>query len=162
MIPEPYRMATIPVLPSFGEPPWDPNQKHDRPFDPDLQTGEAKLKVIVIDDEALIAETVAEILNGAGLQATPVYSPVTAIKLAETVQPDVVLSDVIMPEMNGIEAGIKIREIVPHCRVILFSGQAETVDLLEKARQRGHRFDIVGKPVKPEQLISVIRSGPSS
>jgi hypothetical protein len=39
-----------------------------------------------------------------------------------------------------------------------FSGQAATVDLLEKGRLQGHHFDILAKPVKPEQLITVIRA----
>jgi CheY-like chemotaxis protein len=158
MNPEPQTLSALPLA-YCGEPKWNP-----RELDPDIHDAEPgsqakKLKVIVIDDEALIADTVVEILNHEGLDATPVSDPVEAIRLAQTIQPDVVLSDVIMPGMNGIEAGIKIREIVPDCRIILFSGQAATVDLLEKAREQGHHFDILGKPVKPEQLISVIRSG---
>jgi FixJ family two-component response regulator len=70
----------------------------------------------------------------------------------------VVLSDVIMPGLNGVETGIRLREIVPDCKIILFSGQAATVDLLEKARRQGHHFDILAKPMKPEQLITVIRA----
>ncbi len=42
------------------------------------------------------------------------------------------------------------------CRVILLSGQAATVDLLEEARGHGHSFDILAKPTKPEQLIAAI------
>jgi CheY-like chemotaxis protein len=114
-------------------------------------------RIIVIDDEVLIAETVAEILNDQGFEATPVSDGAAAIELAKTLRPDIVLSDVIMPGLNGIETGIRIREIVPDCRLILFSGQAATVDLLSKAREQGHRFDILAKPIKPEQLISVIR-----
>jgi CheY-like chemotaxis protein len=73
-------------------------------------------------------------------------------------QPDIVLSDVIMPGMNGIDTGIQIRQLVPHCRIVLFSGQAATVDLLENARQQGHVFDILAKPIKPEQLVAAIRA----
>lgn len=116
-----------------------------------------KIKVIVIDDEPVIADTVVEILNGEGFEAMAVSSGASAVELAKAFDPDVVLSDVIMPGLNGIETGIEIRRIVPDCRVILFSGQAATVDLLEKARQQGHRFDILAKPIRPEQLISVIR-----
>jgi DNA-binding NtrC family response regulator len=70
----------------------------------------------------------------------------------------VVLSDVMMPGLNGIETGIKIRQIVPGCKIILFSGQAATVNLLEAARKSGHVFDILAKPIKPDYLISIIRS----
>ena len=47
---------------------------------------------------------------------------------------DVVLTDLKMPDMNGIEAAIRIRQILPACKILLFSGQAATADLLEKAR----------------------------
>jgi CheY-like chemotaxis protein len=111
----------------------------------------------VIDDEVLIAETVAGILNAEGFETTAVSDGASAIELAVTLRPDIVLSDVIMPGINGIETGIRIREIVSDCRLVLFSGQAATVDLLAKAREGGHRFDILAKPIKPEHLISVIR-----
>jgi CheY-like chemotaxis protein len=146
-------------LPCLGETKWEPRDPNSEARDGEPGSQTKKLKVIVIDDEALIADTVAEILNHEGLDATPICDPVEAIRLAQAMQPDVVLSDVIMPGMNGIEAGIKIREVAPRCRIILFSGQAATVDLLEQARKQGHRFEIVGKPVKPEQLISMIRAG---
>ncbi|MEQ1354011.1 MAG: response regulator [Candidatus Acidiferrum sp.] len=120
--------------------------------------GEAKkAKVIVIDDEPLIAETMVEILNHEGFEAVSASDGASAIELAKTLLPDIVLSDVVMPVRNGVETGIRIREALPSCRIILFSGQAATVDLLEKARQRGHSFDVLAKPMKPEQLISVIR-----
>ena len=106
----------------------------------------------------MIADTVVEILNGEGFDAMAVSTGTSAIELAKAFDPDVVLADVIMPGLNGIETGIRIREIAPNCRVILFSGQAATVDLLEEARQQGHRFDILAKPIRPEQLISVIRA----
>ena len=115
-------------------------------------------KIIVIDDEALIAETVVEILRGEGFDAISVSSGDSAVELAETLRPAVVLSDVMMPGLNGIETGIKIREIVPSCKIILFSGQAATVNLLEDARKSGHIFEILAKPIKPDYLISVIRS----
>ena len=121
--------------------------------------GGRKIKVVVVDDESVIAETVVEILNQEGFEAIAAANGSIAIELAKTYRADIVLSDVIMPGLNGIEIGIKIRELVPDCRIVLFSGQAATVDLLEEAREQGHSFDILPKPIKPEQLISVIRSG---
>jgi CheY-like chemotaxis protein len=152
------QVATFPISPSFSDSHWIPGKPGHQP---DLRERSDELKtakIIVIDDEALIAETVVEILGQEGFHAKAVSGGHSAIELARDWRPDIVLSDVIMPGLNGIETAIRIREFAPLCRIILFSGQAATVDLLEKARQQGHRFDILAKPIKPEQLISVIRS----
>jgi len=55
--------------------------------------------------------------------------------------------------MTGIDAAIRISEIAPHCHVILFSGQAATSDLLERAQAHGHRFELLVKPVHPRALL---------
>src|SRR5581483_1543373 len=137
----------------------DPKSVHNQGPDAEREGSDRsrKIRVIVIDDEPVIADTVVEILNGEGFEAMAVSTGASAVELAKDFDPDVVLSDVIMPGLNGIETGIQIRKVAPNCRVILFSGQAATVDLLEKAREQGHRFDILAKPIRPEQLISVIR-----
>jgi CheY-like chemotaxis protein len=154
-----WQFASSPSLPLFGEPKWNPGKAGDSPVSDQRSDKAGNPRILVIDDETLIAETVVEILKEEGFEATAVSTGSSAIELAETLRPDIVLSDVIMPGLNGIETGIRIRQIVPGCRIILFSGQAATVDLLEKARQQGHRFDILAKPIRPEQLISVIRGG---
>jgi CheY-like chemotaxis protein len=141
---------------TFGNPKWIPKSSGEPANAHGLNESKNR-KVIVIDDEALIAETVVEILNGEGFEAVAVATGDAAVELAKTWEPDIVLSDVIMPGLNGVETGIKIRELFPNCRIILFSGQAATVDLLERARQEGHRFQILAKPISPDQLISVIR-----
>jgi CheY-like chemotaxis protein len=145
-------------IPLFGDPKWI---EGDRTNVADKREGEdedRKIRIIVVDDEAVIAETVVEILNQEGFEATAVTDGDSAVELAKTVVPDVLLSDVIMPGLNGIETGMKIRELVPKCKIILFSGQAATVDLLEEARLQGHRFEILAKPISPEKLIAVIRA----
>jgi CheY-like chemotaxis protein len=154
-----FQTSSPAIFPCFGEatriPPagGEPKQVRKR------MDGTRKIKVIVVDDESVIAETVVEILNQEGLEAVAATDGPAAIELAKTYAPDIVLSDVIMPGLNGIQVGARIREIAPDCRIILFSGQAATVDLLEEAREQGHSFDILAKPIKPEQLISAIRSG---
>ena len=154
-----WRLASFPLLPAFGEfDKWIPGKLYAEVDSPQPVDENRKIRIIVIDDETLIAETVAEILKQEGFEAAAVSNGQSAIELATMWQPDILLSDVVMPGLNGIETGIKIREVVPTCKIILFSGQAATVDLLEDARHRGHRFDILAKPIKPEQLISVIRS----
>ncbi len=117
----------------------------------------AKRRVIVADDEHVIADTLAYILNKAGFDATAVYTGVEAVKLAQEFKPDLLITDVMMPDMNGIEAAINIRGLLPACKVLLFSGQAATADLLEEARQRGYQFEILSKPVHPQDLIAKLR-----
>jgi DNA-binding response OmpR family regulator len=111
-------------------------------------------KVLVVDDEHTIADTLAIILSKAGFNASAVYSGMEAVEVAKSVEPDLIISDVAMPDMNGIEAMILIRGFLPTCKILLFSGHASTVDLLERARVLGHEFEILAKPIHPQDLIA--------
>ena len=116
-----------------------------------------KPRVLVVDDERVIADTLAIILNQHGFNATAVYTGNGAVERARSEQPDLIISDVIMPDMNGIEAAINIRSFLPTCKILLFSGQASTADLLERARAQGHQFEILAKPVHPQDLLAKLR-----
>jgi DNA-binding response OmpR family regulator len=122
-----------------------------------MSTNQAKPKVLVADDERVIADTLAIILNQSGFDATAVYSGEKAVEMAIALKPDMVISDVIMTDMNGIDAAIRIRAILPSCKILLFSGQASTADLLDRARIRGHEFEILAKPVHPQDLLARLR-----
>jgi CheY-like chemotaxis protein len=117
-----------------------------------------KPRVLVVDDEHVIADTLAIILNQHGYEATAVYSGTAAVERARNLTPDLIISDVIMQDMNGIEAAIQIREFLPGCKILLFSGQASTADLLENARAQGHEFEILAKPVHPQDLLAKLRT----
>jgi len=111
----------------------------------------------VVDDERVIADTLSTILNQNGFDASAAYSGITAVDRAREIRPELVISDVIMQDMNGIEAAIRIREILPGCKILLFSGQAATADLLERARSQGHEFEILAKPVHPQDLLAKLK-----
>jgi CheY-like chemotaxis protein len=117
----------------------------------------SKPKVLVADDEQVIANTLAIILNQAGFDARAVFSGEKAVESLESFQPDMLISDVIMTGMTGIEAAIITRSKLPKCKILLFSGQAATADLLEKARAQGHEFEILAKPVHPTDLLAKLR-----
>ena len=121
-------------------------------------TTASKPKVLVADDEQVIANTLAIILNQAGFDARAVFSGEKALEALDTFQPDMLISDVIMTGMTGIEAAIITRQRLPKCKILLFSGQAATADLLEKARAQGHEFEILAKPVHPTDLLAKLRS----
>ncbi len=122
-----------------------------------METQTIKPKVLVVDDERVIADTLAIILNKAGFEASAVYTGTGAVERARSDRPDLIISDVIMPDMNGIEAAINIRAFLPGCKILLFSGQAATADLLESARAKGHDFEILAKPVHPQDLLAKLR-----
>jgi DNA-binding NtrC family response regulator len=115
-------------------------------------------RIIVVDDEMLIAESLVEILRGEGFQAISFSNGAAAVKWAAIVEPDAVICDVAMPGMDGMEVAKQIRELCPECRIILFSGRAAVHQLLANASTEGHVFEFLPKPVRPEIIISMLRS----
>jgi len=117
-----------------------------------------RLRVLVVDDERLIAQTVAAILNDNGFDAVEAFNGEAGLEAARQHQPDIVLSDVLMPKMTGVELGIRIRQEFPAARVFLFSGQAATSELMRKAEAEGYMFELFPKPIHPEELIARLRA----
>ena len=109
--------------------------------------------VLVVDDERIIADTLALILRKNGFETQAVYSGNSAVETAMVLKPDVLISDVVMGGMNGIEAAIQICDSLPGCRVILFSGNAATAHLLESAEAEGYCFELLSKPIHPRALL---------
>lgn len=112
--------------------------------------------VLVVDDESIIADTLAEILSRSGYATTTAYDAETALESALLIPPEMLVTDVALPGMSGIDLAIAIKRIFPDCKVILFSGQASTVDLLAAANRDGHHFTLLTKPVHPADLLSRI------
>ena len=112
-----------------------------------------KIKVLVADDEQIIADTLTLILNKSGFEACAVYSGEAAVHALPRFQPDVLISDIIMNGMTGVDAAIAVLSQYPNCKILLLSGQAATVDLLQSARARGHTFEVLAKPVHPSQIL---------
>lgn len=117
-----------------------------------------KLSVLVVDDEEVVADTLVQILNMFGFDASSGYSGSQAIDRANTNAFDVLVTDVVMSEMTGIEAAIEVRKILPKCNVLLVSGNNRTSDLLKSAREQGHEFEILAKPVHPSVIIDRLKS----
>ncbi|HXS75674.1 MAG TPA: response regulator [Terracidiphilus sp.] len=118
-----------------------------------MDSPQSSRRVLILDDEQIIANTLALILNRNGFEAQAVYTAMDAIEAARQLSPDILISDVIMDGMTGIEAAIHISELAPHCKIILFSGQASTPDLLQRAKACGHCFELLAKPVHPRKLL---------
>ncbi len=112
--------------------------------------------ILVVDDERLIADTLGEILEGAGYAVTIAYDGWQALKLARKLKPNYLLTDVLMPQMNGVDLAIAITEVHSSTRILLFSGHVGTSAILEHGRKRGYEFQVLGKPVHPAALLKRI------
>jgi|ERR1700677_824192 CheY-like chemotaxis protein len=115
-------------------------------------------RVLVVDDEDLIADSVAEILNRNGYEATARYSGKTAIQFAEEECPDILVCDVIMSDYNGIQLANAVHLLCPETRVLLLSGNTVTSDLLHRASREGQVFELLAKPVHPLELLKALAS----
>jgi CheY-like chemotaxis protein len=110
-------------------------------------------RILVIDDEVTIADSLTEILTSHGYDAVACYDGSAAIESARKQCPDLVIADVIMPRINGVDTVLAIRKLCPAARILLFSGQAGTADILREARANGHHFELLPKPIHPDQLL---------
>lgn len=113
-------------------------------------------RIFVVDDEKCIADTLAAILSKAGYQASAFYNARTALQEVYSCAPELVITDVDMPGMNGVEMAVCIREHCQACKVLLFSGRASSRDLLEMADVRGYDFELLAKPIHPRDLLARI------
>jgi DNA-binding NtrC family response regulator len=119
---------------------------------------ESQPRIFVVDDEVEIAKMLAVILQMNLFNAVPYTDPKTALEAARAEPPDYVISDVVMPGMNGIELAMQLKREIPACKVLLFSGQIGAADLIREAAEQGYDFQLVQKPIHPTKLVEAIRS----
>jgi DNA-binding response OmpR family regulator len=112
-----------------------------------------KIRVLVADDEKLIADTLVLILNQAGFEARAVYACHQALEVAPSFEPDVLISDVLMGEWNGVDAAAEMRTGLPDLRVLLLTGQSASAEVLAKSKARELGFEVLVKPIHPRELM---------
>lgn len=112
--------------------------------------------ILVVDDEPSLADTLALIFQRSGYSASAVYSGEDALAFIAAHAPSLVIADVIMSGMDGITMAKIVRKSYPNCLVVLFSGNADTQDLLQSAEVEGYAFEILAKPVPPLHLLAKV------
>jgi DNA-binding response OmpR family regulator len=125
------------------------------PVDDVPTTIDERATILVVDDEPLVADTLAMILTHAGYRAMRAYDARTALDMATVRPPDLLITDVAMPEMNGVELALGMVAIVPTCQVVLFSGHARSVDLV-MAYDAGYEFPLMAKPMHPREMLGQV------
>ena len=113
-------------------------------------------KILMVDDEARITDTLALVLQHNGYQTAVAYEGNSALAQCSKFRPDLLLTDVVMPGMDGIELSQRVVDEIPTCKVLLFSGNVATAQMLDRARERGLNLQLLSKPVHPLDLLKKI------
>lgn len=114
-------------------------------------------RIFVLDDEENIMRTWVLILSKSGHETTGFSHPQAALEAIRQNPPDLLVSDVGLPGMTGIQLAITLsKEAVP-TKVLLCSGQTVTADYLDEAAALGYAFKVLAKPVGPPLLIETVR-----
>jgi len=115
-----------------------------------------KLKILVVDDQSGMRETLSDILQDAGYMVEAAVDGYCAIKKAGKQFFDIILMDVIMPGINGVEAIKEIKKLNSQTKFILMTAySAET--LINEAVKLGI-YQYINKPFPPEQIISILEN----
>lgn len=121
-----------------------------------MEAPAAGSRILVVDDERPVADTLATVFRKHGYEVQTAYSAEGAIELMAEWRPDVAIVDVMLPGMSGIDLAIVLKHDFPLCPVLLFSGSAHTGELLDEAAERGHNFEILAKPIHPQQILESV------
>jgi CheY-like chemotaxis protein len=117
-------------------------------------------RILVVDDEKSIVETLRMILEMSGYVVSSAVSGLQAIAKVEEGCPDLLLSDVMMPGLNGFETALRIKKHCPGCHLLFFSGYSnspEIMHLSENLKTQGYEFEILAKPLHPSTLLEKVR-----
>lgn len=116
-------------------------------------------KILVVEDEAVVLHTLELILKQNGFEVRGARSGHEAFSIAPAFQPDVLLCDINLPDVDGINISLRIKREFPHVRVVLLSGDITSAELLEDAKRNGYTFEVLAKPTEPQQLLRVLAGG---
>ena len=116
------------------------------------------IKILLVDDEPDILEILSYNLLAEGYTVLTATNGVEAVKQAKKIQPDLIIMDVMMPEMDGIEACEQIRTIPEIKETIITFLTARGEDYSQVAGFEAGADDYITKPIKPKVLVSKIKS----
>ena len=111
-----------------------------------------KAIVLVVDDHKGVARTLAWVLEASGYITAVAHSGSNAVEMATKVGPKVALVDVGRPDVDGIKTAVEICNILPHCHIVLISGDPDSASLI--AQQ--NRFEVMAKPIELRALLTKV------
>ena len=120
------------------------------------------VRILVVEDEAVVLQTLQLILKQHGYDVRGALDGGEALTLAPVFHPNILLCDINLPDIDGIQISLNVKEAVPDCRIVLLSGEITSTELLEEAERQGHRFEVLAKPTEPQQLLRVLAGSDGS
>ena len=112
--------------------------------------------ILIVDDEPSILQSLSGLLSDEGFEVTTAANGYEALKIVDTESPDLVLLDIWMPGIDGIETLKEIKKDNPHIQVIIISGHG-TIETAVKATKLG-AFDLIEKPLSIDKVIVAINN----
>ncbi len=116
----------------------------------------ASIRVLLIDDEKIFVESLTKVLKKRGMEVQAAFDGLSALKLLSVEEPDVIVLDLRMPGMDGLETYKRVVEINPHQKAIIVSGFSET-ERVRKAQKLGAGA-YIKKPYLMEKIGLAIRN----
>jgi two-component system nitrogen regulation response regulator NtrX len=113
------------------------------------------MRILIVDDEGNIRRSLQALLAHEGYRINEAASAEEALRMVDDVRPDVVLLDLMLPGMSGLDALPRLREIVPEAAVVMMSGAASLDDAVQATRLGAFHF--IEKPLSPEAVLLTIR-----
>ncbi len=112
--------------------------------------------LLVVDDEYAIANNFAIILRNVGYEVTVAYDAESAVQIAELAPPELVITDFSLPGMDGVEFALRLKKLIPVCKLFFITGMPEEAAGAVGARSPAHHFRILAKPVHPAELLQCV------
>jgi CheY-like chemotaxis protein len=123
---------------------------------------EFSVRVLVVEDEAVVLHTLQLILKQHGYDVKGARDGAEALAIAAEFAPNILLCDINLPDMDGIQISLRVKDAVPTCRIVLLSGEITSTELLEEAEGQGYHFEVLAKPTEPQQLLRVLAGNDGS
>lgn len=114
--------------------------------------------ILIIDDDAVVRETMSRVLKQGGYEVASAPDGTIGVQLYQTLQPDLVVTDILMPEREGIETILDIRRLNPDAPILAISGGGHFMssDVLHLAAQFGAEATLA-KPFNHRQLLTQVK-----
>ncbi len=113
-----------------------------------------KHRVLVVDDDHLVADTLNLVFRANGYESEAVYSAAEGLDRARSFNPGLLLCDISMPEISGLQLAETMQREMPECKLLMLTAYSNNVAKLEQQVTRTRRpLKLLNKPCRPELLL---------